>query len=216
MTSQEAKRLREEASRISKPIKKPRKESETIDRDVNLALRRLISEKWSVVSDEVTMLPGATQTKIATANVGVITRSMSESDIFFKLLPRGLWMHLSEESNKLMMDKSKQWLQREYARRGYSKPISPEELVYVLAMKQEFRTQSGRRSLIDQFRVATYPISRRRYIAILSSLTCDWNVFQSLLRAIWSSAIEPSEYISVDEAMFSFHSRNPQKKENRN
>ena len=104
MTQQEVKRLREEASRISKPIKKPRKESETIDRDVNLALRRLISEKWNVVSDEVTMLPGATQTKIATANVGVVTRSMSESDIFFKLLPRGLWIHLSKESDKLMMD----------------------------------------------------------------------------------------------------------------
>ena len=50
-------------------------------------------------------------------------------------------------------------------------------------------------------------MSKDRFTAIQSSLSCDWKRLFELLRVSWSSAIDPGGSFAIDEAMFSFQSK---------
>ena len=50
-------------------------------------------------------------------------------------------------------------------------------------------------------------MTRERFNAIMSSLSCDWEEFSDLLRQSWVNCITECDHFVVDEAIFAFETQ---------
>jgi len=132
---------------------------------------------------------------------------------FEKVTPEDVWEHVAAATTQSMHEKVRDSIVKgELARRSYDPPASAQEIKELFALQIIFRGRSNLGSIEDQFAILpdgleNWPINRRRYTALTSSLSCDFLEFSCLLRTSWQDVIIPIAEFAVDEAIYSFHSR---------
>ena len=99
------------------------------------------------------------------------------------------------------------------AQRYYTKAVSRKEVLIVIGLQFIFRGRKNISSIEEQFQLlppifTKWPIQEKRYMAIMSSLDCNFDELSSLLRESWKEAIEPGTHFSVDETLYSYNSTN--------
>lgn len=100
------------------------------------------------------------------------------------------------------------------ARRYYQKAVTAKEILIVLALQIVFFKRRDLSTIEQQFMVFpagrdSFPMKKKRYSAIVSCLSADFEELAGLLRTSWQDAIDPGTVFCVDETMYSYHSKDP-------
>ena len=215
LREQERRDLEEETSRLER---RNEREKEIIEKneEIDKLHKTFLSEKFTVISNPPQ--PNSIPFSLfeGSPNPRVIKKSMQYDSmaIFFALHSTELWQHIADSTNNEIERKvSQQEVKEGYAKKYLSNAVTEKEIILVFALRQFFRTRFGNRSIEKQFNdlppspLKKWPITEKRYTAVMSSLRCEWEKFCEILRKGWCNAVNPSEEMTIDETIFSYYSQ---------
>ena len=177
--------------------------------------KRLIVEGYQVAGNDLVLHPEVSQPTMATPNLTAFPRSPSGKfkAVFLGVNDLKIFAYVAEVTSAAM-DRKKQEgeVKGQNAQRFYTKAVTAEEILAILGLQILFRGRGNISSIEDQFkelppRLTRWPISLKRYKAIVSSMDADMDVLSDLLRDSWKNAINPGTEFAIDESLFSYHSR---------
>ena len=123
-----------------------------------------------------------------------------------------IWEHVALETTKAMVQKVQNGEASNQNGKRYYKPVSSKDILAVFFLQTVFRGRANLTTISSQFNVlppelTKWPFNEKRYKAIISSLSCDFEELSTILHRCWCDVINPSHDFAIDEAIFAYHSR---------
>jgi hypothetical protein len=164
---------------------------------------RAVSEGIEPVG-HVQLNDDAASTSRASPNVAVITRTVAARPLalFFKMMPPEIWNSMIGETNKELDRKFRAGSVGQDHWKRYCGGVS------ALDLHKLFTIRLGR----SLGRKPPLLLNCKRERAIATSLRWSWDVVLPIFRLTWQGSINPSEDVSVDEALFQYNPQGKQKK----
>ena len=180
-------------------------------------INEFILEKFEVVTTPLELYPPISNPVVATPRAGAFPRNPvgRYRAVFLAVNRMNIFTHIAAQTTKEMDRKVRQnEVTGQNAERYYRPVVTPEEILIVLGLQFIFFQRRGLHSIDDQFNQlpesgAKFPISKKRYTAIMGCLTADFEQLATLLRDSWQNAVNPGTEFAVDETMYAFTGRAP-------
>ena len=177
-------------------------------------IRQFIMEKFEVVKTPLELRSSISDITVATPRAGAFPRHPvgKHTEVFLAVNNTVIFEHVAAQTTLAMDQKVRSnEVQGQNAKRYYSKPVTANEILIILGLQFVFFRRRGLQTLEEQFELLPdghqqWPITKKRYSAIMGCLTVDFDVFASLLRNSWQDAIEPGTEFCVDETLYAFNS----------
>jgi len=178
-------------------------------------INRLIVEGYQVVGNQLVLSQNVSNPITATPNVSNFPRFPAErfKAVFLGVNNLEIFSYIAEVTSATM-DRRRQEgeVQGQNAERFYTKAVTAQEILVIMGLQIIFRGRGNISSIEEQFKVlpprlSSWPISLKRYKAIVSSIDANLDVLATLLRNSWKDAIKPGTEFAIDETLYSYHSR---------
>jgi len=175
-------------------------------------LRQFVLERFEVVTTTLELRDNISRIVKASPRVGAYPRQPvgQLKEVFFAVNKMSIFESVAAETSKAMEAKVRsQEVSGQYAARYFKTPVTPKEILIILGLQFVFFERRGLRSLEEQFDTPhpdhpKFPMTKKRYSAIMGCLNVDFGQFSEILRESWKDAIEPGTEFVVDETMYSF------------
>ena len=188
-----------------------KKEEKKKERDASEL--RFYLECFTPIVGSLQLKKGARRIRVSEPNRKTFKRNFvwTPMDVFLTIANSSIWEHIAiktfeEMDRKYRLNEITDNVYSKY----YKKRPSELEIMQAFALRQQFRSKSLNKKIQKQF--ADLPpsfvkMTRERFNAIMSSLSCDWEEFSDLLRQSWVHCITECDHFVVDEAIFAFETQ---------
>jgi len=180
----------------------------------DLQVRRLHHDGFEVVTKPLTLQADVRNIIIATPFNSSFPRYPvgKLKEVFFGVNNIQIFEHVASATSAAMDRKVREGDVGGQNATRYFKAVTAKEVLYFLSLHIIFRGRANIPSIEEQFKILPdslthWPISEKRFKAISSSLDANFLELADLIRTSWKEAINPGTEFSIDETLYSFHSR---------
>ncbi len=128
---------------------------------------------------------------------------------FFRMVPLALLNHIASKTTDNMNMKAAIGAVSEQQASKYYKTVTKDDILNLFAIYLSLQLRTDRETIKKEFHdpplgFGEFPISLRRYYAIMASLSCEWDVFCFHVRSAWTTHITPQQTASLDETLYEY------------
>ena len=179
------------------------------------AIDQFILEKFEVIATPLQLRDPISNIIVATPNRAAFPRNPVNlcRDVFLGVNALTIFQHIADKTTEEMQRKVRtNEVNGPNAQRYFKQLVTADEVLVILGLQFIFFQRRGAHSIEEQFaRVPEnrqkFPMSKKRYSAIIGCLTADFEKLGDLLRTSWKNAINPGTEFAVDETMYAFFGR---------
>lgn len=177
-------------------------------------IRKLILEGYTTIEGDLELVETLQQEQLASPRIGSFPRNHVGNilKVFFAVNNHRVFDHVATKTSEAMDFKVRtKVVTGQNAKRYFEKQVTRKEVLSVLGLQFLFRGRRNVKTIEEQFlqipdNLKEWPMTEKRYKAIISCFDCDFDTLSQLLRESWKNAIQAGTNFSVDEALFSYHS----------
>ena len=170
-------------------------------------------EGYKPIVNPIHLKREAKKIHVSEPNSRVFKRSFNwtPTNVFLEVANPSIWEHICVKTYEEMDRKHRfNEVSDKVFNKYYKKRPSVLELMKAFSLRQYFRSKATNKKIEKQFN--DFPsnftkMTRERFNAIMSSLSCDWEELCHLLKESWVKCITATDHFVVDEAIFAFQTK---------
>lgn len=174
-------------------------------------------EDFEVVSTPLALRNTVSNVILAAPRAGAFPRDPvgKLKAVFLGVNKKAIFQHVAEMTTIEMDRKVREGdVTGQNAERYYKTPVTSDEILIILGLQFVFYCRKGNRTIDEQFNDippdrAKFPITKKRYSAIMGCLCADFVILPELLRTSWQDAITPGTDFAVDETIYAYAGKDP-------